>query len=132
MQHKRSELAARAGGPLLVHSRLRAPVRRIPWVRRLRLLNRLRDGAKRPLTVVSAPPGFGKTILLAQWAREDARRMPFAWVTLGDDSEHPATFLFYLIEALRSIDPAFGKQARRRLGGMAGDAAAEAMPAILN
>jgi LuxR family maltose regulon positive regulatory protein len=132
MQQKRSELAARAGGPLLVQSRLRAPVPRIPWVRRLRLLNRLREGAKRPLTVVSAPPGFGKTILLAQWAREDARRMPFAWVTLGEDSQHPATFLFYLIEALRSIDPGFGKQARRRLGGMAGDAVAEAMPALMN
>ncbi len=132
MQIKRSELAARAGGPLLVHSRLRAPAARVPWVRRLRLLSRLREGAKRPLTVVSAPPGFGKSILLAQWAREDARRMPFAWVTLADDSRDPATFLFYVIEALRSIDGSFGKQARRRLGGVAGDSVAEAMPALLN
>ncbi|HEY7282232.1 MAG TPA: LuxR C-terminal-related transcriptional regulator [Actinomycetota bacterium] len=133
MQTRRPEQpAARHGGPLLVQSRLRPPAPRVPWVRRLRLLSLLREGAKRPLTVVSAPPGYGKTILLAQWAREDARRMPFAWVTLAEDSQHPATFLFYVIEALRSVDPRFGRQARRRLGGMAGDQVAEAMPALLN
>src|SRR5262249_32668109 len=128
----RSELAARAGGPLLVHSRLRPPVPRVPWVRRPALLSRLREGSRRPLTVVSAPPGFGKTTLLAQWAREDAKRTPFAWLTLAEDSQDPATFLLYVIEALRTVDPAIGRQARRRLGGTGRDPVAAAMPSLLN
>jgi LuxR family maltose regulon positive regulatory protein len=92
----------------------------------------LRQGTKRPLTVINAPPGFGKTTLLAQWAREDAKRMPFAWVTLAEDAQVPSTFLFYVIEALRSVDPSIGSQARRRLGGPGPDPAAAAMPALLN
>jgi len=130
MQTKRPELAARAGGLLLVHSRLRPPVPRVPWVRRPRLLKLLREGARRPVTVVSAPPGFGKTTLLAQWAREDAKRTPFAWVTLGEDAQDPSTFLSYVIEALRSVDPSIGRQARRRLGGP--DPIRAAVPALLN
>src|SRR3954452_18250802 len=132
MEIKRPELAARAGGPMLVHSRLRPPLSRVPWVRGPTLLTKLREGAHRPLTVITAPPGFGKTTLLAQWAREDARRMPFAWLTLAEDSQDPATFLFYVIEALRSVDPAIGRQARRRLGGPGADSMSIAMAALLN
>ena len=85
-----------------------------------------------PLTVVSAPPGFGKTTLLAQWAREDAKRTRFAWVTLGEDAQDPATLLCYVIEALRVIDPAIGHRALRRLGDVSGDPAGQAMASLGN
>src|SRR5436190_2091679 len=132
MQTKRPQLAARADGPLHVQSRLRPPVPRVPWVRRPRLVKLLREGASRPVTVLSAPAGFGKTTLLAQWVREDARRTPFAWVTLAEDAQDPSTFLFYVIEALRPVDPSIGRQARRRLGGIGSDRVTAATPALLN
>ncbi|HXJ64614.1 MAG TPA: LuxR C-terminal-related transcriptional regulator [Actinomycetota bacterium] len=131
METRRPDLSS-PGGPLLVHSRLRPPVARVPWVARPRLVDRLREGASRPLTVVSAPGGFGKTTLLAQWAGIDAPGTPFAWVTLAEDSKDATTFLWYVIEALRSIDPAIGRAARRRLGGFGDDPVGLAMPALLN
>src|SRR4051794_12782409 len=126
MQTERPKAESRVRAPLLVHSRLRPPVSHVPWIRRPRLLARLREGARTSATVVSAPPGFGKSTLLAQWAKEDARKARFAWVTLSDDMRGPETFLLYVIEALRSVDPAIGRQARRRLGGAGPDPGADA------
>ena len=82
--------------------------------------------------MVSAPAGFGKTTLLAQWAGADGGRTPFAWVTLAEDVQDATTFLTYVIEALRSVDPEIGRHARRRLGGPGDDPVQVAMPALLN
>lgn len=46
------------------------------------LYERLDDGVRRELTVVSAPAGFGKTTLLADWSRRSG--LPVAWVSLSD------------------------------------------------
>ena len=55
---------------------------------------------------VSAPAGYGKTTLLAQWAANDKR--PFAWVSLDDRDNDPAAFLTYLAAAadgIQAVDP---------------------------
>jgi LuxR family transcriptional regulator, maltose regulon positive regulatory protein len=49
-------------------------------VRRPALVSRLAEARACPLAVVTAPAGYGKTTLLAEWAAEDMR--PFAWVAL--------------------------------------------------
>ena len=48
---------------------------------RPRLLARLRDARDARVVTVVAPPGYGKTTLLTQWAKEDER--PFAWVSVS-------------------------------------------------
>ena len=48
-------------------------------MRRARLIERLEQGARLPLTVVTGPPGSGKTSLLSSWAGGGA---PIAWVSL--------------------------------------------------
>lgn len=55
------------------------------------------------LTVLSAPPGFGKTIGLAQWAR--GRGATTAWLTLDDLHNDPHRFLRSLVECLRTAQP---------------------------
>ena len=59
--------AARADDPVLM-SKLAPP--RVPgWVvPRKRIERRIADGARGPLTVVTGPPGAGKTIAVASWA----------------------------------------------------------------
>jgi LuxR family maltose regulon positive regulatory protein len=54
-------------------------------VRRPALVQRLADPSAPPLVMLVAPAGYGKTTLLREWAKRDAR--PFAWVTVqeGDD-----------------------------------------------
>ena len=58
-----------ARAPLLT-TKLHRPLPRTHLVRRPQLTERLTLGALGPLTLVSAPAGFGKTTLLAQWLAE--------------------------------------------------------------
>ena len=90
-------------------------------VERERLLTRLDAGLAGRITVLVAPPGFGKSTLLAAWL---ARRMPVhdpahtihaAWLTLDAGDNDPQLFLRYLIAALQGIAPALGAHALRLL-----------------
>src|SRR5512132_3653632 len=83
-----------------------------------------------PVVLVVAPPGFGKTMLLAQWEELDGR--PFAWVSLDRRDNDPLVLWNYLVAAIRRIEPGFGSAvevALRSAGGMALDAI---IPRILN
>jgi LuxR family transcriptional regulator, maltose regulon positive regulatory protein len=53
--------------------------------------------------LVIAPPGFGKTTLLAQWQRFDNR--PFAWMSLDTDDNDPVVLWTYVRLAIRSLIP---------------------------
>ena len=70
-------------------------------VARPRLYTRLDNGLPYPLTVVSAPAGFGKSTLLGAWlARSDFRS---AWLSLDERDDDAAVFLSYFIAAVRSL-----------------------------
>ena len=59
---------------------------------------------------IVAPPGYGKTILLADWASRERR--PVAWLTLDDYDNEPSVFLTYLaaaLDRLAPIDPEVGR-----------------------
>jgi LuxR family maltose regulon positive regulatory protein len=53
--------------------------------------------------LVSAPAGYGKTTLLSQWAARDVR--PFAWVSVDEGDDDPATLLRLLAAALDRVEP---------------------------
>jgi len=65
----------RAGGPVfdLLASKLRRPLMRPGTVRRSLLIDRLARGDPRPIVSVVAPPGYGKTTLLSQWAERNGQ-----------------------------------------------------------
>lgn len=96
----------------LIETKFSAPRLRRGLVSRRSTLERLeRDGDVR-LTLISAPAGFGKTTLLAEWlskARNDDRRV--AWLSLDQYDREPASFLTYLVAALREVMPDVGKAA---------------------
>ncbi len=62
-----------------------------------------------PLTLLSAPPGFGKTTLLSAWARQSTRAV--AWLTLDDQDNDPTRFWAYVIAALRKAGSPVGEAA---------------------
>src|SRR5215207_1989707 len=62
----------------ILRAKLYVPRSRPNAVPRPRLFERLDEGVRRELTVVSAPAGFGKTTLLADWSRRS--ELPVAWV----------------------------------------------------
>jgi LuxR family maltose regulon positive regulatory protein len=49
-------------------------------------------GRTRKLTLLDAPPGFGKTTLLAQWCAAAGDEQAFAWVSLDPADNDPVRF----------------------------------------
>src|SRR5262245_50172802 len=88
-------------GRLLLRSKIQAP--RVPsrHVPRPRLLELLDSGRERALTLVCAPPGYGKTALLAEWREQESGNRPFAWLTLDRDDVDPVRLWAHLIWAIR-------------------------------
>ncbi|MFC4022146.1 LuxR C-terminal-related transcriptional regulator [Micromonospora sp. GCM10011542] len=92
-------------GPPLLASRLTPAVPAEPVLARPRLLRRLDEGSAGPVTLVSAPAGWGKTTLLASWVRLADDRPEGdpgpAWVSVeaGDDGDR---LWAYLAAALRA------------------------------
>jgi LuxR family transcriptional regulator, maltose regulon positive regulatory protein len=66
---------------------------------RPRIDRRLAAAARRPVTLLTGPPGAGKTMALASWAA--AEPGPIAWVTLDEHDNRPLVFWSYVIAALR-------------------------------
>ena len=60
--------------------------------------------------LVSAPAGFGKTTLLAEWLAAGDRSV--AWVSLDQGDNHPAIFWTYVIASLQAVKPEVGAGAR--------------------
>ena len=58
-------------------------------------------GVSGPLTVVTGPPGSGKTVALASWAASLRPPERVAWVTLDQYDNRPEVFWSYLTQALR-------------------------------
>ena len=97
-----------ASGPVVLETKLTRPPVRSEQIARTELLQRLRGDTERALTVLAAPPGFGKTTLLAAWLAEADR---VAWLSLDEDDNDPARFFLYAVAALRSVEPGLGAQA---------------------
>ena len=99
---RRSQCAGRPRSDLVV-SKLRRPLIRPGTVRRSRLIGWLARGDVRPIVSVVAPPGYGKTTLLSQWARGNGQ--PFAWVSVDEGDNDPKVLLTYIAEALDAVEP---------------------------
>ena len=93
---------ARAAFDLVV-SKLRRPQVRPGAVDRSRLVERLDRTGSRPIVSVVAPPGYGKTTLLSQWAERNGQS--FAWVSMEDLDNDPKVLLTYVAAALDAVEP---------------------------
>jgi LuxR family transcriptional regulator, maltose regulon positive regulatory protein len=72
-----------------------------PWVViRQRLLDSISRGVREMLTLVSAPAGWGKTMLVTSWAITEAAPGPVAWLSLDEDDDQPGVFWSYVLTAL--------------------------------
>ena len=89
----------------ILTTKLAIPSTRGEIVPRPRLLQML-GKPPRPLTLISAPAGFGKTTLMANWLNHV--NLPVAWLSLDSDDNDPNRFVSYLIASIKSVKPEFG------------------------
>ncbi len=97
--------------PIFIHTQLLAtkffmPVSPHPLISRPRLADLLQKSLKYPLTLVSAPAGFGKTMLLSSWGQAlPASTALVAWVSLDERDNEPQLFWTYVLSALDQHRP---------------------------
>jgi LuxR family transcriptional regulator, maltose regulon positive regulatory protein len=94
----------------LLRTKLHPP--RLPsgLLQRSRLTELFNREIERPLLLVCAPAGFGKTTLVCSWLEQmsarqgrNATSLPFAWLSLDENDSELRLFLRYFIAAIRTI-----------------------------
>ncbi len=98
--------------PPLLKTKLHIPHRRPDMVARSLLIERLNDNLQRKLTLITAPAGYGKTNLAAEWVQaiqtEDNADHRITWLSLNEADSEPIRFLSYVITALQQVAPEIG------------------------
>jgi LuxR family maltose regulon positive regulatory protein len=83
-----------------------SPADLVPRPHLLQALDTARESPQR-LILVSAPAGFGKTTLVAEWLRHVGEGA--AWLSLDRDDNDPLRFWRYVVTALQTADPGIGR-----------------------
>lgn len=94
----------------ILKTKLHCPPTPAKHVPREALLQKLNQGlaAERPLTLISAPAGFGKTTCASEWL--NTLDIPTAWLSLEPTDDDPPRFFSYLIAALQTVHPELGRE----------------------
>ena len=115
--------------PFSLAPKLPIPPRRPALVSRSRLMEALNGAVTAPLTLVAAPPGFGKTTIVAEWARA---RGGVAWVSLDAEDNDVVRFWSYVFQALDQIAPGMGREPLGLLQRLQSGAAEGALTLLIN
>jgi LuxR family maltose regulon positive regulatory protein len=89
--------------PDLIQTKMNRPPLPVDLVPRPRLTAWLEQRHQRPLTLVSAPAGYGKSTLISCWL--ETVDCPAAWVSLDERDNQLGSFLGYFLAAVQTIFP---------------------------
>lgn len=88
----------------LIQTKLYVPPVQADFVHRQRLFDLLNaHWNTRPLTLISAPAGYGKSVLASMWL--DSCDYPRGWISLDETDNHLHTFISYLLAAIKRAFP---------------------------
>jgi LuxR family maltose regulon positive regulatory protein len=91
------------GTPPILRAKLYRPVLPADFIPRPQVYEQLDKGRSLPLTLVSAPAGYGKTLATAGWLERSGA--PSAWLALDDYDSDLRQFMIYLVAAVRRLVP---------------------------
>ncbi len=95
-------------------TKLHIPRRRADSIPRPRLAARLNADAGQKVTLISAPAGFGKTTLLAEWISTSERCV--TWLSLDAGDNDPTVFWGGFLAALQRLEASLGQGVGDQLG----------------
>jgi LuxR family maltose regulon positive regulatory protein len=87
----------------ILASKLHRPQLLPDYVLRTKIVHELESNAKKPLSLISAGPGYGKSVAVSQWL-EQAEYLK-TWISLDQEHNDLRTFLSYLVAAVEKIFP---------------------------
>ena len=96
-------MAGKTTNSTILRTKLHRPPAPSDYVHRPRLSEYLDQQLERPLTLVSAPAGYGKSTLVSCWL--DSCDRPSAWISLDEQDNDFHQFLSYFIAGIDSIFP---------------------------
>jgi len=88
----------------MFHTKLKRPILTPDLFPRPHLLEELEKKAYLPFLLVSAPAGYGKSVLISQWLEVSGG--DYTWISLEESMNDTSTFLSYLTEAIKIVCPA--------------------------
>jgi LuxR family transcriptional regulator, maltose regulon positive regulatory protein len=84
----------------MLEAKLRPPPARSEWVTRSRLIEELDGAAQRPVTLIAAPAGYGKTTVVTQWLASASPPEAVAWISLDTSDNDPTRLWTHIATAL--------------------------------
>lgn len=97
--------------PLLISTKFEPPRIGARYIERRKLIGALQDSRDARITFITGSPGFGKTVLLAQWRQELMKTGdPVAWLSLSEDEGTLVSFSAHLFAALSQLGIAISGQ----------------------
>ena len=93
---------------MLLKTKLYKP--RIPkyFIQRQDLIKKLNPIYNKPLTLVSAPSGYGKSLLISDFL--DGYKTSYCWISLNESENNRDLFVQYLVAGIQKMNPEFGKE----------------------
>jgi LuxR family maltose regulon positive regulatory protein len=115
-----------------VAGKFHPPDPRREWVPRQGLIERL-AASDAKLALVHAPPGFGKTIAIAQWRAAESRDRAFAWVSLDPGDDDPVSLWSNIVFSLQRACPRLdGEDLLALLRARVPDISGRLVPSLVN
>ena len=93
----------------LIKAKISIPAPGLQTVARPQLSTRLHASLQRPITVITAPAGFGKTTMVSDALRKSVAEWRIAWLSLDAEDSHLIRFLYHLVATLQSVAPEVGR-----------------------
>jgi LuxR family maltose regulon positive regulatory protein len=133
-EEQRSEAQPATTDPLvdpLLDAKLNRPPTRADWVERVRLLKVLDHAAQRPIVLVAAPAGFGKTTLVTQWLASNRGPPVAAWISLDAQDNDPVLLWTHIALALEQAGCLLKDDVTTFMAAHAGEVIAAVLPHLL-
>jgi LuxR family maltose regulon positive regulatory protein len=93
---------------LILKTKLQRPNLPNDYIPRSKLIEYVNSDIERPLTLVSAGAGFGKSTFISSWLNQ--LNYKFGWVSLDENDNELQTFIKYFVAAVQQSVPGFGQQ----------------------
>ncbi|HRD63782.1 MAG TPA: LuxR C-terminal-related transcriptional regulator [Nocardioides sp.] len=115
-----------------LEAKLHWPRERDGWVDRARLLDAFDASTRRPVSLVAAPAGYGKTTLAAQWLAHRRGERIAAWVSLDAADNDPGRLWTHIVTALERAGSPLASDAGAHVSGRSSDLADGVLPQLVN
>lgn len=84
-----------------IKAKITPPVVQINMLKRDRLINQVQQLVGKRVTIITAPGGYGKTVLASQIRKYSNN--PFIWYQIDEEDNDPTVFFYYLIKAFSEL-----------------------------